>query len=280
MIFGASTFSFIRRLNAAESMRRLRGLGYREIDVLAVPGHLWPSELDAAERSRFRSGLERDDIAFASINPQPVDLNLASALPDVRQYSIGVYADIIRLAVDLGAPAVVVVPGRVGAVPPERAATLARAAESMIALSEIAASAGLAALLVENHPTSGLPAAADVAELASEVGAGNVGVAYDVANAESIGEDQVAALRLLGDLVGQTHLSDARPGAWAHDPIGRGTVRFDEILAELDRMSLPATHILEIISPDPETAFADAASALSLPLAPAIPTRFAASASQ
>lgn len=183
----ASTFSFIRRAAALDSLRLLRSLGYERFDVLGVPGHLLPSEVDGPERAVLSEALIADDITIESINPQPTDLNLASPLADVRAYSTRGYADEIRMAVDLGAQAVVVVPGRVGIVPPPHADTPGRAAES-IAVS--------------------------------------VEVAYDVADAESISEDQGAAVRLLGPLIRQTHLSDARPGKRAHYPIRVGSVRF------------------------------------------------------
>jgi L-ribulose-5-phosphate 3-epimerase len=265
--FGASTFSFIRRGPALDALRTLRAIGYERFDILGVPGHLWPSELDGRARASLRDAFAADDIALESISPQPVDLNLSSPLADVRTFSVGVYADVIRLAVDLGARAVVVVPGRVAAVPPARADTVGRAAQSIAELVDIARAEGLSSLLIENHPTSGLPYAEDAGELIQAVGASEVGVAYDVANAEFVGEDQLAAVRLLGSLIGQTHLSDARPGAWAHDPIGTGSVRFAAFLAELDAHGLTPTHIVEIIADEATEAYTAAAAALSLPLA-------------
>lgn len=265
--FGASTFSFIRRGSALASMRRLRAVGYRKFDVLAVPGHFWPSELSAASRARLRRDLRSADIVLESVNPQPVDLNLGSSLAEVRAFSVSTYVDMVRLAIDLGALDVVVVPGRVAAVPPPIEETTRWVTDSLAELSEVARREGLRSLLLENHPAAAYPTATAVVELIERVGADNLKVAYDVANAEHAGEEQISAIRAMGTRLGQTHLSDARRGHWAHDPPGSGTVRFDAILTLLAEQGFTGTNVVEIISATPEDDFAAAARDWGIPLA-------------
>jgi L-ribulose-5-phosphate 3-epimerase len=265
--FGASTFSFIRQELALASMGRLRDIGYRTMDILAVPGHLWHTELSPLARSEFRKTLERDDIAVDSINPQPTDLNLGSCLTEVRAYSVGIYVEVIRLAVEIGARGVVVVPGRVSAMPPPLDDTLGWVGDSIDALATVARNEGLEVLLLENHPLTGFPTGDGLVRLLNRVSAPNVKVAYDVANAEFVGEDQLDAIRKLGPWLGQTHLSDASPGKWAHDPVGKGTVDFASILKALDAIPFTGTNIVEIISQDPLCDFAEASQKLGIPLA-------------
>ena len=267
MSFGASTFSFIRQESALDSMRRLRRTGYRRFDVLAVPGHLWPAELSGSARTDLRRALERDDIVVESINPQPIDLNVGSCLQEVREHSVSIYSDAIRLATEIGARGVVVVPGRVAiALPPRAEDTLRWTVDSIAALSQVAREAGLEALLLENHPSTGFPTAVAMCELVDHVGADNVKVAYDVANAEYLGEDQIQAIKLLGNRLGQTHLSDGEPGRWAHDRPGRGAVRFHEILGELDAIEFVGTNIVEIVSQEPLADYLNAAETLGIEL--------------
>lgn len=76
-------------------------------------------------------------------------------------------------------------------------------------------------------------------------------VAYDVSNAEFVGEDQVEALRQLAPWLGQVHLSDGTATRWRHDRVGAGTVRFAEILRVLDEIGFDGVHVLEIISSTP-----------------------------
>lgn len=266
LAYGASTFSFIRREPALASMRRLRAIGYDTFDVLAVPGHFWPSELDAAARVRLRRDLECDDIGLESVNPQPTDLNLGSSMPEVRRFSVTVYTEMIRLATELGARDVVVVPGRVGVVPPPIEQTTRWVADSLAELVEEARREGLRALLLENHPATAYPTAGALLELVNTVGADDLKVAYDVANAEHVGEDQCAAIHALGSRLGQTHLSDARRGQWAHDPPGSGTVPFAEILTVLAHQGFAGTNVVEIISATPEDDFAETARSWNIPL--------------
>ena len=50
MTFGGSTFSYMWRTPALDAMRELRAVGLNDFDILAVPGHLWPDDLDTAQR--------------------------------------------------------------------------------------------------------------------------------------------------------------------------------------------------------------------------------------
>lgn len=264
--FGASTFSYMRREPALASVRRLRQLGYRIMDILAVPGHLWPNELSAAERMEWRRAAERDDIIIDSLNPQPIDLNIGSCNDEVRAFSVATYADMIRLAKDIGARTVVVVPGRVPMfVPPNANDTLEWAAESVATLSDVARTEGMEMLLLENHPMTAFPMTGSLNALCERVGQDNIRIAYDVANAEFVGEDQLEAIATLGDRIGQIHLSDARPGLLRHDPPGTGTVRFEAILTALEARGFPGVNILELISDQPEEDFCRAAETLAIP---------------
>ena len=174
----------------------------------------------------------------------------------------------IWLATELGARGVVLVPGRVPPVlPPAQHDTLRWTADSVAALSAVAHDAGLDVLLVENHPMTAFPTAAALCSLLDEVEAVNVKVAYDVANAEYVGEDQLDAIALLGDRLGQTHLSDAAPNRWAHDCPGTGTVRFDAILEEVAASGFDGVNIVELISTDPLLDYREAAQVLDIELA-------------
>jgi L-ribulose-5-phosphate 3-epimerase len=266
--FGASTFSFMRQEPALQSVRRLRAIGYRMMDVLVTPEHLWPEALDARARSEMRRALDEDDIVIDSLNPQPVDLNVGSGVKAVRDYSVSFYADVIRLARELGARAVVVVPGRVPIVlPPNAVDTMRWAADSIVLLSEVARETGLETVLLENHPMTAFPTAQQLCALVDRTGRDNVRIAYDVANAEFICEDQIEAIALIGGRLGQTHMSDGAHNRWAHDPIGTGTVRFEAIIEALKARGHSAANIVELYTQRAEEDFRAAAQALKIPLA-------------
>jgi len=264
LVFGASTFSFMWNESALQSMRRLRQAGYRSMDVIAVPGHLWPSELNATQRQELQSSLEQDDIVIDSMNTPALDLNIASCIADVRDFSVNTYIDLIRLGVELNARGIVVVPGRVSALlPPNADDTLNWTAQSVATLSECAAEFGQT-ILLESHPLTGFATAKAMCDLVDHIARANVKIAYDVANAEFIGEDQVEAIDLMSDRLGQTHLSDGTRSAWRHDPPGTGTVPFKPILEALEKSGFAQTNIVEIISGAAADNYIEAAKSLNI----------------
>ena len=103
---------------ALDSMRNMRAFGLNDFDVIVVPGHLWPTELSAADRRQLANSLQTEDIRIESLNLPALDLNLASCIPEVRAYSVGVFQENLRLSMELGGNGVVVVPGRVSSLLP------------------------------------------------------------------------------------------------------------------------------------------------------------------
>jgi L-ribulose-5-phosphate 3-epimerase len=253
MRLGGTTFSFMWDDTALDAMRRLGGIGLREFDVILAPGHLWAEDLDAGARRELRGAIERDGLSVESLNLPALDFNLGSCLAEVRRHGIGCYADALRLSADLGGRGVVVVPGRVsGLLAPRLADTIGWLGDSVAALLRVAEETGQD-LLLETHPQTAIPTAETMAAFVEPIGHPRLRVAYDVANAEFIGEDQVGAIRRLSRLLGQVHLSDAKKGAWKHDPAGSRTVRFDAVKAALEEVAFTGLAVIEVISGDPLT---------------------------
>src|SRR6185436_1693675 len=105
-------------------------------------------------------------------------------------------------------------------------------------------------LLLENHPQSLTPTAADVASLLAAQGYPVVDALYDVANGAAAGEDPAAGIAILAPHLGLVHLSDTPAGAWRHDRVGSGDVDFDAIGAQLDACAFGGPAVVEVISDD------------------------------
>ena len=252
---GGSTFSWIWRDDALSAMRRLSRLGLNDFDVLLLPGHMWWDDLDASARSAMREMLVGEGIRIESLNLPALDYNLCSIVPEMRQAAVEAYLEAIGLAADLGARGVVVVPGRVsGLLAPPHADNVGRLTDASTRLLDRAASRGIR-LYFESHPQTPLPAIDMLADWVAAFDSPLASIAYDVANAEFIGEDQVAAIRRHGDLIGQYHLSDGTRTNWRHDAIGSGSVEFGAILQAISEHGGDAVAILEIISQSPEADF-------------------------
>lgn len=251
MQFGGSTFSFMWQDPALSAMRKMQKLGLNDFDIIMVPGHLWPDELSGQGRADLATVMRREGIRIESLNLPALDQNLASCVRDLRVHAVSLYADALRLSADLGGKGVVVVPGRVSALwPPPRDDSEAWLAESLQVLLALAEQVDQT-IHIESHPQTPIPTAEKIEAFLARVVHPRLKVAYDVANAEFVSEDQVAALRRLAPRLGQVHLSDGTKTRWRHDRVGLGTVEFAGILSALDQLDFDGVAVIEIVSPTP-----------------------------
>ena len=263
-IYGGSTFSFMWREPALAAMRKMLALGLNDFDILAVPGHFWANELDAGARKALAAALRADGIRVESVNIPALDQNIGSCVAEARTYAVDLYRRTMELGGEFGARGVVVVPGRVSALlPPDAADTENWLGDSVAALLDVARKLDQK-IYLESHPQTSIPTAEKIAAFVDNFNDPRLLVAYDVASAEFIGEDQVSALRHLGGRVGQTHLSDSTRTAWRHDTIGLGSVHFAPILAAIGEIGFAGINILEIISANPLDDIARSMKALEL----------------
>ena len=247
-----NTYSYIWRLSAFDTVAHLADRGYRSAEFLINWPHLWPRELDGAARKRLRALLAERDMRVAALNPPMLDLNLVSPAPEMRRYTIDHYLDVIRLAGELSAPFVLVVPGRTHPllpVPSELRDGWFRA--GLEELDRAAESEGVR-LIVENVPASFLPRASDLMAALERIGNDRLGVVYDVANAVFAGEDPSAGLEAVAARLDLVHISDTGVEAWQHSRLGTGVVPFGEVVSALKRIGYAGPTVLEIISREPD----------------------------
>lgn len=192
-----------------------------------------------------------------SLNLPSLDFNLCSCVPAVRAHAVDAYLRTFQLCADLGGRAVVVVPGRVsGLLPPDRNDTLGWLTDSIATLLRTAERLDQR-LYLESHPLTPIPTADQIGAFVDRFDTPRVAIAYDIASAEFIKEDQVAAINRLGHRIGQFHLSDSPQDAWRHNALGRGTVDIPAVLKAIQAIDFPGITTLEIISPDPMAEMSD-----------------------
>jgi L-ribulose-5-phosphate 3-epimerase len=249
--FGGSTFSFMWHESALDAMLKMRDIGLNDFDALVVPGHLWPDDLSDADRSRLAGTLRQEGIRIESLNLPALDLNLVSRVESFRQYSVDLYIRTMQLASDLGCGAVVAVPGRVSSLfpPPQRDSELLLQ-DSLEQLLRVAERLDQK-IYLELHPQTPIPKTADMLAFMERLPHERLLIAYDVSNAEFVGEDQADAIRRCAPRLGQLHLSDGTRSQWRHDRVGLGSVRFDAILRAVEDVKFTGVPILEIISSTP-----------------------------
>jgi L-ribulose-5-phosphate 3-epimerase len=261
--FGVNTYSYTLDRTALDCIKSLGEQGYRGIELMMYPGHLWPTEIDAAGRSALRSASERAGIKITSVNMPNIDINIAGASKEMRDYSLKLLASFTQLAGELGAPYIIIGTGKANPLfQPAREDLLKHTIAALDHLAPIAKSAGTK-LLVENMPFGYLPSAAEILRLLDDYGNRDIGVIYDVANGHFIKKDPREELRLLKGRVELIHFSDTNQSVYKHDPIGMGDVPFKAIapvLAEIGYKELP---FLEVISRNPDADIHDSVERLA-----------------
>lgn len=260
-LFGCNTYSYIRAEHASDCVARLTERGFREFELMVHPGHLWP-DMSETEAGRLRA-LFVGGVRLTTLNMPNIDLNVAAAAVEMRRHSLAMLTKVVRLAGALGAPGVVIGPGKANPLFPAPAEELIpHFFAALDALCPIAESAGTA-LWLENMPFAFLPGIDEIVAALDRYGNDDIGIVYDVANAHFIGEDIHRGLKRCGRRLRLVHLSDTGRRHYRHDPVGQGDVPFAAIPAMLADVGYAARPMLEIISEKGDADILDSASRLA-----------------
>lgn len=239
-----STYTGLGRTALAELLPPLADAGYEQVEILAAPPHVDLEDLRPALAS-LTSILRATGQRVTSVVPSGVDVNLASSQEGMREWSRQQFLAAATLASELGAPRVVVHPGRRHPLrPPPRQELWKRVIDGLEVITEAARTRGVEVLL-ENVPT-GLIDTADECTQVAELLQGRVRLCFDVANAFMV-EDVAQAIGSLPGPPGLVHVSDTRQDRWLHDPLGSGDVAWDDVAAALLASSYDGPVVLETL---------------------------------
>jgi L-ribulose-5-phosphate 3-epimerase len=259
--------SFMWRAPAQEALEALARRGYRRFEIMASPPHFDPM-MDRTQALAFARFLRGNGLEVETINVPSLDQNLASAVPSMRDYSVGIYERLIAVAETVEARGVITVTGRVNPlVQPARSQLEGWFAESFERVLRAAERAGIR-LMLENIPMGVYPRADQLIAFADQFDS----PCYDLANAHFMGEDAVAGVQQVGRKLDIVHLSDTNRDAWRHDPVGHGSCDFSAFGQVLRDINYAKTSMLEIVADPPVEPIVDSHRRLSAwgwePLAP------------
>jgi len=243
----ASTFPFLYSHDGLGALKHLKSLGYDRFEMMIFPPHCWPRELPVASRREYRSWLNGEGCEITSFCYPLLDNNPNGVDRLMRAYTLDRYREAIDLSAEWECPYVVAIPGPVNSlINPPRQWMLDWFVEGMKQLVDYAKGTGVQ-LLLENVPFTYLPTARDMKDTAALIGP-EVGVNFDICNSAFIKEDPAEAIRMLGGLVKNVHISDSGYDEFLHTRLGTGVVEPGPAAAALRDIGYSGMTVLEIIT--------------------------------
>jgi L-ribulose-5-phosphate 3-epimerase len=243
----ASTFPFLYSHSGLDAVRHLAQLGFSRFEMMIFPPHCWPAELSVTTRREWGKEFKDQGYNLTSFCYPLLDNNPNSVDRLMRRYTIDRYKEAIDLSAEWTCPYVVAIPGPVNSLinPPYEWMLdwFVKAAQEIVSHAK---GTGVT-ILFENVPFTFLPSADDMIKVAGLVG-GDVGVNFDICNSAYIKEDVPGAIRKLGPLVRNVHISDSGYGEFKHDRLGTGIVEPGPAAAALRDIGYTGNTVLEIIT--------------------------------
>ena len=254
--FAVNTYSYIFKGSAADTVARLADQGYGGVELMFFPGHLWPAELDGSALRSLRRLCETR-LRLVAVNMPNVDMNIAAAAEEMREYTLKLLAQFVRCAGELGAGGIIIGPGKANPLfPMPRDRMVSHFYRALDILAPLAREVGTR-LLIENMPFAFLPDADALMNVVDGYGDESIRVIYDVANAHFIGEAPTEGLRRVRDRLSLVHFSDTTRQSYKHDPLGQGDVPLAGIPSVLEEIGYSDLPMLEVISHHPDADIAD-----------------------
>jgi sugar phosphate isomerase/epimerase len=215
--------------------------------MMIFPPHCWPRELTIKARKEYKGWLNGEGGKITSFCYPLLDNNPNGVDRLMRSYTLDRYKEAIDLSAEWECPYVVAIPGPVNSlINPPYQWMLDWFVEGTKELVAYAKGTGVS-ILLENVPFTFLPTTKDMAETAKLIGP-EVGVNFDVCNSAYIKEDPAEAIRMLGNLVKNVHISDSGYGDFKHERLGTGIVEPGPAAKALADIGYTGVTVLEIIT--------------------------------
>jgi len=243
---GTSTYPFLWECTLLEALERISRIGVKNVEILVSPPHLSFRTLTMDDVRQIKKKVRDENLNVRTLNIPGLDINIASVFPEMRDYTVDQYKQLIRLAAQLEAPYILMHPGKLHPLLPpdfERVWEMCRPCyEEVVRFAE---SHGVV-VLIENMPSLFFQTAEEIKRALNEIGSGHFAAAYDVSNAFMV-EDPAEGIRTLGNAIRVLHLNDTSRQKWAHNPVGENDIDFRAIGEALREIDFTGECILEII---------------------------------
>ena len=235
-----STNAYLK-FSFAEAVRRLAGIGYQGIEIMADVPHAWPACLLEEQKQAIRDSLAQHRLAISNVNAF-----MMNAISDARQkywhpswiepdrhyrqVRIDHTMRALTLARELGSPCITTEPGG----PVEPGGSWSQALQLFVEMfkpvAEHAEKEGVL-LLVEPEPGLLIETAAQFEELMKHLDSPAVGLNFDIGHFYCVGDDPAPTVHRLARWLRHVHLEDIAASRVHHHLIpGEGAIDFKATL--------------------------------------------------
>jgi sugar phosphate isomerase/epimerase len=251
----------------AEAVRRLAGMGYAGVEIMADVPHAWPAFLLEEQKQAIRQALKDSKLGISNINafmmhaindPRQRYWHPSWIEPDrhYRQIRIDHTKRALTLAKELGSPCITTEPG--GPVEPGASwsASLKLFAEMIKPVAEHAEKEGVL-LLVEPEPSLLIEKVEQFLEFMQLIDSPAVAMNFDVGHAFCVHDDPAAAIPRAAKYIRHFHLEDiAATRVHRHLVPGEGVIDFAAVFQAIRAMNYQGWITIELYpyADDPDTA--------------------------
>ncbi len=241
---GGTNFGYLYAHGLDASLEHLASVGVKVVELGLAPPHFDLESFDAQDCRRLRQRLDGLGLVCSSVNL--AELNLITQNRGFAALALRQYHRAIEIAAEIGAGAVVVVPGRQHPLrPTPEELAMARFRAVLMELLQ-AASARNLILALETVPFGFLETAKKLADFVDQIGHPLLRLALDSANMFMVEDPAQGVLDAAGKIY-ISHVSDAWKRKWAHTSIGRGEIDFAAFHQALERVNYQGVTIYELM---------------------------------
>lgn len=242
-----TNFGYMWTEPLGQGFEKLAAMGLTRAELTVSLPHVdltRPIETVAAEINAVKTAA---GIELTSLNP--VDLNLISPNPGMAHTSREQYLRTIELAAGVGAPIVVVIPGRFNSLcPMDPTVAFEQFNRQLEPLLEHAERHGVG-LALENAPFGFLQTPSELAKEVEAIGHPRLGLTVDAANIHFVGADLAAEVQAARGHIFIAHISDTTTKKFAHAHMGDGDVNFLAFAAALRDAGYEGDTVYELVTP-------------------------------
>ena len=239
------TLSYLPTATLEDSMKRIASFGYDGVDLWAYSPHLHPDHYSKKEREDVKKMAENLKIEITGISlpgPQTPHLNPSHPNEKVRKDARKYLKDCVELALDVGAPFMPLVTGRLISGTTRKQARIwykDAIKETLDAIGDRNLELGIHPLPpYESDVVSNID---DCLELREEIGSERVKVIFECACANQIDPNLSDSIRKIGKHLGTVHVSDNDGTGGVHAPHhglpGTGTIDWESIFRTLKEIN-------------------------------------------